>query len=319
MAAKTTIQKKYRPKFVLTDPIHPQVVREKLAPHAQVVVCRSRAQLKRELRNADALLTLLSQRVDSKLLDQGPQLRVVGNYAVGLDNLDLSECAKRNISVVHTPDVLSRATAELALTLLLAAARRVPEGEALCRRGAFKGWRPNLLLGRELNGKTAVLLGRGRIGQETARLLRAVGLRVVWITREDSESLISKKLGRADVLSLHCSLNPQTHHWLNARRLSQLPPDAIVVNTARGPVIDEKALIQALKSRQISAAGLDVFENEPRIPLALRQLKNVVLLPHLGSATEEARRHMAELLIEGALQVLGGKRPFNLVNSPSTV
>lgn len=300
-------------KVVLTHPIHPAVMRERLARHARMVLATTPARLRRELRDADALLTLLSHRVDERLLASAPRLRVVGNYAAGLDNIDLAACARRGVKVVHTPRVLSRATAELALALLLAAARRVPEGEALCRRGAFRGWAPDLLLGRELRGKTALLLGRGRIGRETARLFRAVGLRIEWITRADSRAAIDRKLARADVLSLHCPLTAETHHWLDARRLGRLPRHAIVINTARGPVVDEAALIRALRSRRIFAAGLDVFEREPFIPPALRRLPNAVLLPHLGSATDETRRAMAELLVRGALQVLGGQRPANLV------
>ena len=171
-----------------------------------------------------------------------------------------------------------------------------------------------MLLGLELLGRTAVLVGQGRIGRETACLFEGIGLKIQWITRQDSDSKIARKLKHAQILSLHCPLTPQTHHWLNASRLKLLPKDAIVLNTTRGPVVDEAALIRALQQRKIFAAGLDVYECEPKIPPALLRLKNVVLLPHLGSATIQAREGMARLAISGLLGILSGKRPANEVN-----
>ncbi len=169
------------------------------------------------------------------------------------------------------------------------------------------------MLGLELKGRTAVIVGKGRIGKETARLYRAVGLKILWITRIDTRASIDSKLKRAQVLSIHAPLRSDTYHWLNRERLRSLPRDSIVINTARGPIIDETALIDALRSRRIFAAGLDVFEKEPAIPPALRNLPNVVLLPHLGSATTQARAAMARLVISGVVGVLGGKRPWNTV------
>ena len=211
--------------------------------------------------------------------------------------------------------MLTQATAELTLALAFAVARRLGEGERLTRSGRFKGWAPQMLLGLELRGRTAVLVGAGRIGRATEVLMRGVGLKTHWITREDTEEQIRWKLGQAQVLSLHCSLNASTRHWLSAERIARLPSDAIVLNTTRGPVIDEKALIAALKKRAIYGAGLDVYEREPAIPAALRHLPNVVLLPHLGSATTQAREGMARLAIEGCLAILNGRRPANLVDS----
>lgn len=198
----------------------------------------------------------------------------------------------------------------------MAAARRVPEGERMCRSGRFTKWEPGLLLGQELKGRTAVLVGPGRIGQETARLFRGLGLKTVFISREDSQSSISSKLKKAQILSLHLPLNEQTRHWLNGTRLALLPRDAIVLNTTRGPTLDEKALIQALRAGLIFAAGLDVYEHEPRIPRALRSLPNTVLLPHVGSATQKAREAMAELAIRGVLGILSGKKVRNEVKFP---
>ncbi len=302
------------PTVVITERFHEAALRQSLAPHARIVLAPTRAALRRALPDADGLIAQLHDPVNAQLLAHAPRLRVVGTCSVGYDQIDVPACTRLGITVVNTPGVLTRATAELTLTLLLAAARRLPEGEALCRHNRFQGWRADLLLGLELRGRRAVLVGRGRIGTETARLFRAVGLRVQWITREDSEASIRRKLARAQVLSLHFSLNPTTRHWLSRERLALLPPDSIVINTTRGAAIDEKALTDALARRSIFAAGLDVFEREPWISARLRRLPNVVLLPHLGSATAETRRAMAELVISGVLGVLAGKRPPNTVN-----
>lgn len=302
-----------KPTIILTYPFHKEVIRSELAPRAKVKLAKNRAELKTLLRKADGLITLLSDPVDAVLLQNAPQLKVVGNYAVGVNNIDRKACHERGIRVVNTPGVLTRATAELTLALLLAAARRVPEGEALCRSGKFRGWAPDLLLGLELKGRQAVVAGRGRIGRETGRLFRALGLKVEWITRKDTERQIERKLSRARILSLHFPLTPDTHHWLDKKRIGLLPADAIVLNTTRGPVIDERALIQALKKRKIFAAGLDVYEYEPEIPSELRKLPNVALLPHLGSATAESRKAMASLVVSGVLGILDGKAPLNEV------
>jgi glyoxylate reductase len=266
---------------------------------------------------ADAVVSLVRVPIDERLLARARKLRVVGNYAVGIDNIDLAACGRRGIRVVNTPDVLTRATAELALTLLLAAARRVPEGEALCRGRKFPAWAPDLLLGQELRGRQAVIVGRGRIGKETARLFKGIGLKVRFITPSTKPAEIQRLLKSAQVLSMHTRLVPKTRHWLDSRKLALLPRDAIVINTSRGPVIDEKALARALKRKRIFAAGLDVFEREPRIEPALLKLPNVVLLPHVGSATREARHAMARAVLSGVVGVLNGKRPWNEVTFKS--
>jgi glyoxylate reductase len=304
---------KAKPKVVLTYPIHKEVIERELRPFADIKIVSDPKKLPKALQNADGLITLLTQPVTQELLEHAPKLRVVGNMAIGVNNIDLKACARRGIQVVNTPDVLTRATAELAIALLFAAAKRIPEGEAMCRQGKFKGWKPDLLLGLELKDRKAVLVGQGRIGKETARMMRALGIQVSFITREDSSAQIQQKLRHAQILSLHTPLNDSTHHWLNEKRLALLPKDAIVINTTRGPVMDEKALIRALKRKEIFAAGLDVFEREPEIPKALRKLPNVVLLPHVGSATRETRAAMARLVIRGTLGILSGKRVPNTV------
>lgn len=300
------MDKKVKPLVLMTDPIHSEVIKNKLKPYARVVIAKNKSDFNRFLKKADALMTLLYDPVTDSTLKSAPKLKVVGNYAVGVENIDLKACKKRKIRVVNTPGVLTRATAELAITLLLAAARRVPEGHQLCSNNRFKGWRPDLLLGKEIKNKKAVILGAGRIGKETGFLLRALGAKVEYITKKDKTTQIQKKLRSAQILSLNVPLRPSTHHWLDTKKLNLLPKDCIVVNTSRGPVIDEKALIRALKSKKIFAAALDVYENEPHIPKGLRELQNVVLLPHVGSSTENTRKKMAEILVDGVLRSLKG-------------
>lgn len=304
---------KKKPTVVLAYAFDHQIVARELQPHANVIVASSRSRLKQALRQAEGLVSLLSTQVDRALLDGAPHLKVVSNFAVGIDNIDLKACAERKIRVCNTPDVLTRSTSELTLALLTAVARRFTEGEDLCRKARFKGWSPELLLGLEIKGRHAAIVGRGRIGSETAKLFRAIGLSVEFITHRDSSLSIRSKLKRAQILSIHIPYKKENHHWLNAHRLALLPQDAIVLNTARGPLIDEQALIRALKQGRIFGAGLDVFEFEPKIPASLRKLKNVVLLPHLGSATVETRKAMAQAAISGVVKILGGKRAWNEV------
>jgi glyoxylate reductase len=303
-----------KPLVLLTHRLFPEIVRAKFAGRVRWKIVRTRKALLASIGAADALVTLVRDPVDAKLLARAERLRVVGNFAVGLDNIDLEACAKGRVRVVNTPRVLTRATAELGLTLLLAAARRIPEGEALSRGGKIPPWAPDLLLGLELKGRQAVIVGNGRIGVETARLFEGIGMKAAYITRSTPRRLADRWLRRAQILSMNTPLTPETHHWLNARRLALLPKDAIVINTSRGPVIDEKALARALRARRIFAAGLDVYEREPRIEPSLLRLPNVVLLPHLGSATREARTGMAEAVLDGVLGVLNGKHPWNEVN-----
>jgi glyoxylate reductase len=258
----------------------------------------------RALKEAQGLIVLLSHPVTAELISSMPRLQALGTYSAGTNHIDQKACRARGIPVINTPDVLTRATAELAAALLLAAARRLPEGETLCRKGRFKGWAPDLLLGLELKDRHAVLVGQGRIGLETARIFQGLGLTTEFIGRHDTPADINQKLARAQVLSLHCPLTPETRHWLDAGRLKILPRDAIVLNTARGEVIDEKALISRLKGRKIFAAGLDVFEDEPKIPSALRRLQNVVLAPHLGSATRITRARMLGVVVRGVSKKL---------------
>ncbi len=274
---------------------------------------------------AAALLTLMSERVDDELLDAaGPGLRVVANYAVGYDNVDLAACAGRGVAVANTPGVLTEATADMAFALLLAAARRLPEGDALVRGGGWTGWQPGQLLGVPVGGKTLGLVGMGRIGQAVARRARGFGMELLYHQRtRDLEAerdlgaryaALDELLRGSDFVSLHVPLTPQTRHLIGRRELAQLRPTAVLVNTSRGPVVDEAALVAALSGGELFAAGLDVFEREPEVEPGLAALPNVVLAPHLGSATMATRTEMALACARAIVDVLGGRRPPNLVS-----
>ena len=293
--------------------MHSEPLGKWLLPNFRVVLAPNRKTLLKTLPSADALITLVTDKVDLTLLRHAPRLKVLGNFGVGTDNVDLKLCKKRGVRVVNTPGVLTRSTAELALALTLAAARRFHEAhQTILKQNPWR-WAPDFLLGQELKGRTSVLVGQGRIGSETARLFRAIGMRCIFITRRDSLASIEKKLKSAQVLSMHLPLTKDTRHWLNRKRIALLRKDCIVVNSARGGVVDERALYSALKKKSIFAAGLDVAENEPNFSRKLAKQKNVFLLPHVGSATHRARQAMAELVCRGVAEIFSGKRPFNQV------
>ena len=261
---------------------------------------------------ADGILALLSTTVDGAYLDAaGPQLRIVANYGVGVDNVDLDAAAERGVVIANTPDVLTRTTAELAVSIMLALLRRVAEGDRMLRRR--DPWRFSLefMLGESLDGKALLIVGPGRIGRETARLAEAFGARPVYAGRHDP---LDELLPEADVVSLHCPLTPETHHLIDAAALARMKPTAVLVNTARGPVVDEAALADALRSGTIAGAALDVFEREPEVTEALLSMENVVLTPHLGSATRRTREAMGLLAVDALRAVLlEGRRPQNAV------
>lgn len=274
---------------------------------------------------ARVVWVMLGDRVDAALLDAaGPQLDVVATFSVGTDHVDLAACRERGVAVVHTPEVLTDATADVAMALLLALTRRVREGEALVRGGAWRGWGPQQLLGRDLAGTRVLVVGAGRIGSAFARRVRAFGAEVAYHARRRRPELetetgarfegdLDTALARAEVVSLHAPLTPETRHLLDARRLALLPQRAIVINTARGPLVDEAALIAALESGHVWGAGLDVFEREPAVHPGLLGRDDVVILPHLGSATEGTRAAMARLVTDGVLAALRGQDAGNVL------
>ncbi len=268
---------------------------------------------------ADALITLLTDRIGTAVAQTaGPQLRCVANVGVGYDNLAVDELTECGVVVTNTPGVLTDATADLAMALLLAVTRRVGEGERLIRAGESWSWGLDFLLGASLRGKTLGVVGMGEIGQATARRARAFGMEIAYFNRNRVAPEIEAELearwislpeliAQSDILTLHCPLTEQTRHLIDAEALAQMKPSAYLVNTARGPVVDEAALVEALKAGRIAGAGLDVFEHEPEVHPGLLELDNVVLLPHLGSATVETRTEMALLAARNVIEVCAGR------------
>ncbi|MEX5297495.1 D-glycerate dehydrogenase [Kocuria sp. CPCC 205292] len=280
-----------------------------------------REELLRRVAGADAVVSLLTERIDAELLDAaGPQLQVVANVAVGYDNIDVPACAERDVVATNTPGVLTDATADIAFGLILMATRRLGEAERLIRSGQDWKWGMFFLLGSSLQGKTLGVVGMGGIGQATARRARAFGMEIVYQSRSEIDPGIAAELGArrveldellavSDVVSLHCPYGPATHHLIGPEQLAAMKDSAYLVNTARGPIVDEAALASALRDGRIAGAGLDVYEHEPQVHPELLELDNVVLLPHLGSATVETRTAMAVLAADNALAVLSGERP----------
>lgn len=273
-------------------------------------------------RGAAGLISQESDRIDAALLDRLPGLRVVAQMGVGYDNVDVAACRARGVAVTHTPEALTDSTAELTLGLLLALARRFHEGEALVRSGAWRGFSPWLLLGRELSGRTLGIVGYGRIGRAVAVRARAFGLRVIASSRHDAPFApdgvathvpFARLLAESDVVSLHCPATPGTRHLIGDAELSAMQPGALLLNTARGSVLDEAALVRALERRHLGGAGLDVFEREPSVHPGLSARADVVLLPHLGSATFEARQRMAHAALTDAVRVVRGEAPRHLI------
>lgn len=273
---------------------------------------------------AHGILTSSIERYDAGQIAALPDsMQVISTFSAGFEHIDLAAAQARGIAVCNTPDVLSISTAEIGMQLILMAARRAGEGERLLRAGQWKGWQPDLLIGVQLHGRRLGIFGMGSIGRHLARMARGFGMEIhyrnrtslspaqengaIWHNNDDSF------LAACDVLSLNAPGGAGTRHWLNAARIAQLPAGVIVVNTSRGSVIDDTALIAALKSRHVRYAGLDVFEDEPNFNRGYQELDNAVLLPHMGSSTAEARDAMGRLAVDGIAAVLAGKRPGNLV------
>jgi glyoxylate reductase len=286
-----------------------------------------RADLLELVAGAEAVLTLLGDRVNGELLDAaGPQLRCVANVAVGYDNVDVAAATRRGVVVTNTPGVLDDATADLTIALILAATRRLAEGDRLVRSGRDWNWGMHFMLGGGLQGRLLGIVGLGGIGRRVAQRARAFGMRIAYRSRHPAPADVEAELAaermplerllaEADVLSLHCPLTSETHRLIGAPQLEAMKPSAVLVNAARGPIVDEAALAAALAERRIAAAALDVYEREPRVEPRLLDLDNVVLTPHLGSATVETRTAMAELAARNAISVLSGQGPLTPVAS----
>ncbi len=278
----------------------------------------------RECENVDGIISLLTDRFDKAVLSALNRCRVIANYAVGFNNIDIHYAKEKGIVVTNTPDILTDATADLAFTLLMTCARRALEGDRMVREGKFTGWEPELLLGMELRGKTIGIVGAGRIGQATAERAKAFGMDILYYSKSKKEdfeqrlgaekSTLENLLKKSDVVSLHLPLNEMTNKLLSSDKLELMKRDSILINTARGEIIDEDYLIEMLKTNRIASAGLDVYENEPNVKEGFLSLKNVVLFPHLGSATVEARDEMATLSAKNVINVLKGKKAITPVN-----
>jgi len=280
--------------------------------------------LEEKIKSVDILVPLLTDRIDRSLIEKAHNLKLIANYAAGYDNIDVKACTERSIMVTNTPGVLSDATAELAWALVFAVARRVLEGDEFVREGKFKGWSPTLLLGVELSGKTLGVIGCGRIGTSFALKSRGFGMKVLYYNRS-RRSVVEDAIGaqkvdldyllkNSDIISIHLPLTEETYHLIGGGEFELMKENAILVNTARGAIVEERALINALKNGKLFGAGLDVYEHEPEISPELLELDNVVLLPHIGSATFKTRIRMAELVVENIRAFLEGRKPPTIIN-----
>ncbi|HSJ90617.1 MAG TPA: D-glycerate dehydrogenase [Ilumatobacter sp.] len=276
------------------------------------------------LATAEAVVTLLTDRVDDSFLDAAPNLLIVANVAVGYNNIDVDACRRRGIVVTNTPGVLTDATADLAMALVLVVTRRLGEGERLVRSGSPWEWGMFMMLGTGLQGRTLGIVGMGEIGEALAERARAFGMSIVYHNRRQVDTVTEERLGArlvtlddllatSDVVSLNCPYTPETHHLIDDAALRCMRPGAFLVNTARGPIVDEEALVHALQEGVIAGAALDVYEHEPVVHPGLLELDNAVLVPHLGSATIETRSAMAELAARNVVEVVSGRAPLTPV------
>jgi glyoxylate reductase len=319
-----------RPDVLVTRPIMEEPTRT-LKARCDVTIHENdfgipRDELLTVVKGRDAIITMLTEQVDAEFLAAaGPQLKIVANHAVGFDNVDVAACTAAGVLATNTPDVLTETTADTAFALLMAAARRVGEGERFLRARTPWIWGPLMMLGQDVHHKTIGIVGFGRIGQAVARRARGFGMRVVYSdairlppeveAETGAERLeLDDLLAQADVVSIHTNLTPETRHLFDAAAFRRMKPTAILVNTSRGPVVDEAALADALASGEIFAAGLDVFEHEPEVEAGLLDLENVVVIPHLGSATVDTRDAMGNLAVENVFAALDGRRPPTLLN-----
>ncbi len=317
------------PKVFITKRI-PEAGINLLEQHCQVKVYSEdkvvpRGELLNGVKWCDALLCLLTDRIDEEVITANPNLRVIANYAVGFDNIDLKAATVRNIPVTNTPEVLTDAVVEHTFALIMAIARRIPESDRFTRAGKYRGWEPMLLLGTELKGKTLGIIGLGRIGAGVAhRATRGMGMHIIYNDIQRNLSFeetyqakfadIDTILKEADFITIHVPLLPSTRHLIGRKQFTIMKKTAYIVNTSRGPIIDEKALVEALRNRKIAGAALDVYEFEPELSAGLVELDNTVLTPHTASATCETRAAMSALAANNILDVLKGKTPQNLVN-----
>lgn len=309
----------------------PQVALEMLRRQCDVTMhddirLISKDEMTAKIKDKDALLCLLSDNVDASVINAAPRLKVIANYGAGFNNIDVQCATARKIPVTNTPAVSTDATADLTIGLIIAIARRLVEGDKLTRAGKFTGWAPLFHLGVEVSGKTLGIFGMGHIGQAVAKRARGFDMRVIYNSRHQLPPDKEKELGatyvswpellkQADFLSLHASYGPSLHHIINAETLAAMKRTAFLISAARGAMVDEAALLTALREKRIAGAALDVYEFEPQVTPGLAELDNVILSPHLGNATVETRAAMAEIAARNILQALAGERPINCVNA----
>jgi glyoxylate reductase len=319
-----------RPDVMITRPIMDAPF-ERLRERCDVTVHENEFGIPREellevVAGRDAIVTMLTEKVDAEFLAAaGPKLKIVANHAVGFDNVDLAACTAAGVLASNTPDVLTETTADTAFALIMAAARRIGEGERLLRAGTPWIWGPLMMLGQDLHHKTIGIVGFGRIGQAVARRAKGFGMRVLYTDavqlppEVEAETGAERReldelLAEADVVSIHTNLTPETRHLFGREAFERMKDTAVLANTSRGPVVDEAALADALAAGQIFAAGLDVFENEPQVHPKLLELENVVVIPHLGSATVDTRHAMGMVVVDNVFAALDGERPPTLLN-----
>ncbi len=318
-----------KPRVLLTRGLPPEVMRV-LDERCELSANRedrvlSKAELLAAATGMDGVICLLTDRIDAEVLDIQPRLKVVSIYAVGYNNVDVPAATARGIPVTNTPGVLTETTADLAWALLMAVARRTVEADRYTREGRFTLWEPMLLLGSDVHGKTLGLIGAGRIGQAVARRARGFNMRVLYSNPRDLPAEVVRELGlervslddlleQSHYVSLHAPYSPTTHHLIGAPQLARMRRGAYLINTARGALVDETALVAALRDRHLGGAGLDVFEHEPRLAPGLIELENVVLAPHIGSASLETRTKMGLMAVDNVMAVLGGGRAPHTVN-----
>ena len=320
MKAKVLVTRRLPPKAMALLEENFQVV---CNPHDRAL---ARAELMENVKGKDGLLPLLTDRIDGEVMDAaGEVLKVIANYAVGYNNIDMDAATCRKIAVTNTPGVLTETTADLTMALILAVARRIAESDAFARAGRYEGWSPLLLLGTDVHRKTLGILGFGRIGCAVAKRAAGFDMRILYHDRVPVKSDVEKQfnakyvdkenlLKESDFLSLHVPLTGETVHLIGAEELSLMKPTAFIINTARGEVINEEALVEALQAKKIAGAGLDVFEKEPEIHPALTKMENVVILPHIGSASMETRTKMGLMAVENLIVGLRGEVPPNCLN-----
>lgn len=308
----------------------PEANIEELRKHFDVEVNQddralSKEELKEKLKGKDGVVSLLTDTIDGEVLDAaGSQLKIVANYAVGFNNFDLAAATERGVILTNTPGVLDEATATLTFTLLLSMARRIPEANKFLRDGNWKGWAPMFFIGLDVDRKTLGIAGLGRIGKNVARKAKGFDMNIIYtdicrnaeFEKQVGATFVDKEtlLKESDFLTLHVPLMPETHHYIGEKEFKMMKKTAVLINASRGPVVDEVALVKALKEKEIWGAGLDVFEDEPRVAPGLSSLDNVVIVPHIASATMDTRLKMGAIAVGNIIKVLGGQHPDTCVN-----